>query len=231
MEVVGSDSAGVPAGSGASSGGGRSVNPAGFAVMQKRLTAAGLWPETNKRVKELVDAKVARKEAWWRALGEMEERLKLAETVLVNEGSGPGAVVKATEKIVEKARDAMAEGAARAEREELKRLRELERKLKAKRRLRPKVPRESFGNRTCSPLKAIEWVARVLEWRGVKPEDAPSPEAWGLYVWAKASDANWTNFWGSMYRLVLPKTESAARGGGADDDGRDVLATLKAIGG
>ena len=67
---------------------------------------------------------------------------------------------------------------------------------------------------------AIDWVAAHMEDREASRENAPSAAAWGMFVWAKESDANRTKFYTDLLPKVLPTKQQIEREARFHDDGR-----------
>ncbi len=68
----------------------------------------------------------------------------------------------------------------------------------------PPLDAAVFGDRTCSTVASVRWVARHLKVK-VGPQDAPSAEAWGLYCWARQHEHD---FWKGPYMQLMPARSS-----------------------
>lgn len=67
-----------------------------------------------------------------------------------------------------------------------------------------RVPAKLFEGKVPPIRTTIEWVAQKIAISDVKPEHAPSSEAWGLLQWVQRSDTNESEFWRSIYPKLLP---------------------------
>ena len=83
-----------------------------------------------------------------------------------------------------------------------------------------KVGKRSFMGRSCSTPETVEWVAAHVMIVDASPEDAPSPEAWGMLCWARRSNTNEAQFWGQIYTKLLPSRTSLEADSRYRDDGR-----------
>ena len=83
-----------------------------------------------------------------------------------------------------------------------------------------KVGKRSFMGRSCSTPETVEWVAAHVMIVDAAPEDAPSPEAWGMLCWARRSNTNEAQFWGQIYTKLLPSRTSLESDSRYRDDGR-----------
>jgi hypothetical protein len=88
------------------------------------------------------------------------------------------------------------------------------------RRMRAAFPVDRFQGKTCSPRVAVEWVAANIAVEGVRPEDCPGPEAWGLLFWAR--HGNQGTFWTNHYTKLMPSKSEVDGGAKRYDDGRDL---------
>ena len=78
-----------------------------------------------------------------------------------------------------------------------------------------------FEGRMSPPPEAIAWVARNLEVKDVQPSQAPGPEAWSLYVWARRP-GNADVFWQRLYVTTMPTRAAMEARAGLKDDGRQI---------
>ncbi len=76
-----------------------------------------------------------------------------------------------------------------------------------------------------SMLKSVKWVASVLGVEGLAPEDAPSPQAWSLYLAYRAQDM-WPKFWEHFGKAMMPSKADIENKDRMTDDGREVLSLL-----
>ncbi len=92
----------------------------------------------------------------------------------------------------------------------------------------PKV----FAGKDCPEHVAIRWVAEHLECdpTAVKPEEAPSARAWGLYRWATRSPTNRNRFWESHYTKILESQKTIDTQSRMSDDGSSVLDLIERTG-
>lgn len=60
------------------------------------------------------------------------------------------------------------------------------------------------GKEDVSVVSAIQWVARNLEVRNPKPEDAPSAEAWGMLQSYGGSRTRKHEFWDKVFTKLIP---------------------------
>ena len=82
---------------------------------------------------------------------------------------------------------------------------------------KPNIDLNRFEGRTCSLIDAILWVARALGVKKVTHQDAPSAEAWSMYL-RYCEKENTGDFWNKLF----PKAVSAQKD--RDDSGDDVFA-------
>tara|TARA_R100000995_G_C3481118_1_gene123965 strand:- start:1959 stop:2612 length:654 start_codon:yes stop_codon:yes gene_type:complete len=85
-----------------------------------------------------------------------------------------------------------------------------------------RVSKRSFIGRSCSTPETVEWVAANVLLEDAVPEDAPSPEAWGMLCWARRSNTNEAQFWGQIYTKLLPSRTSLEADARYRDDGRQL---------
>ena len=76
-----------------------------------------------------------------------------------------------------------------------------------------------------SMLKSVKWVASVLGVKGLSPDDAPSPQAWSLYL-TYGPRSKWEKFWERFGTAMLPTKADIEAKDRFTDDGRTVLALL-----
>ena len=89
-----------------------------------------------------------------------------------------------------------------------------------------KVSKRSFVGRSCSTPETVEWVAANVMVEDAVPEDAPSPEAWGMLCWARRSNTNEAQFWGQIYTKLLPSRTSLEADARYRDDGRQLMGLI-----
>ena len=89
-----------------------------------------------------------------------------------------------------------------------------------------KVSKLSFVGRSCSTPETVEWVAANVMVEDAVPEDAPSPEAWGMLCWARRSNTNEAQFWGQIYTKLLPSRTSLEADARYRDDGRQLMGLI-----
>jgi len=89
-----------------------------------------------------------------------------------------------------------------------------------------KVGKSSFLGRSCSTPETVEWVAANVMLEDAVPEDAPSPEAWGMLCWARRSNTNEAQFWGQIYTKLLPSRTSLEADARYRDDGRQLMGLI-----
>ena len=76
-----------------------------------------------------------------------------------------------------------------------------------------------------SMLKSVKWVASVLGVTGLKPQDAPSPQAWSLYL-TYSPRGKWEKFWEKFGTAMMPTKSDIEAKDRFTDDGRKVLTLL-----
>lgn len=91
-----------------------------------------------------------------------------------------------------------------------------------KKRLRLVDP-SRFQSETASTKRCIEWVARHLSVRGVKPEQCISPEAWGMMNWVRSSPRSMDTFWSVLYPKLLPNKQQIEEADAATEQNVKVL--------
>lgn len=84
---------------------------------------------------------------------------------------------------------------------------------------------QAFSNRDTSMLKSVKWVASVLGVKGLVPDDAPSPQAWSLYLTYRDQDM-WQKFWSDFGKAMMPSKADIENKDRMTDDGREVLSLL-----
>lgn len=89
-----------------------------------------------------------------------------------------------------------------------------------------RVSKRSFIGRSCSTPETVEWVAANVMVEDAVPEDAPSPEAWGMLCWARRSNTNEAQFWGQIYTKLLPSRTSLEADARYRDDGRQLMGLI-----
>jgi hypothetical protein len=72
----------------------------------------------------------------------------------------------------------------------------------------------------------IEWVSYHIHVRNVKPEMAPSSQAWNLLKWVRKDDKNETDFWKTIWK---PPKSVMDESGKNNDDGRDLLELIDRV--
>lgn len=92
-----------------------------------------------------------------------------------------------------------------------------------------RVPRSVFEGKECTYREEVEWVAKNIEIRGVKPEDAPSSSAWGLLKFARSSPTNLMYFWKDFYAKLNTLQAKDDEEGPFKDDGRQILDTIEVL--
>lgn len=76
-----------------------------------------------------------------------------------------------------------------------------------------------------SMLKSVKWVASVLGVSGLAPDDAPSPQAWSLYI-TYSPRGKWEKFWEKFGTAMMPTKADIEAKDRFTDDGRKILTLL-----
>ena len=76
------------------------------------------------------------------------------------------------------------------------------------------------------PIAEIIWVFNHLSIEGVKPEDAPSPGAYGYLMWAQQNPQNRSDFLKTTYAKVVPTKSQLDKGKGSHDNGKSTIDLL-----
>ena len=83
----------------------------------------------------------------------------------------------------------------------------------------------AFENRETSMLKSVKWVASVLGVKGLVADDAPSPQAWSLYL-TYGPREKWEKFWENFGKAMMPSKADIENKDRMTDDGREILTLL-----
>lgn len=84
------------------------------------------------------------------------------------------------------------------------------------------VERSQFGDTDASAREVVEWVFNNICVADVKPEDAPSPGAWGLLLRVREDSALRKDFYRSMWAKLMPSQAQVDRESEKfEDDGRE----------
>lgn len=85
------------------------------------------------------------------------------------------------------------------------------------------------GKMSANARTAIEWVASVLNLKGVKAKDAPSAMAWNLYQHFNQNTSAQADFWRAIWPKVVPSKSELDKQEQFRDDGREVLKLIDEI--
>ena len=86
-----------------------------------------------------------------------------------------------------------------------------------------------FRETGASTPECVAWVAKHMMLKGVKPEQAPSSEAWSMLCWARRNNQNEAQFWGQIYTKLLPSRSQLDQEQRYKDDGRKVLSVIEGL--
>ncbi len=84
------------------------------------------------------------------------------------------------------------------------------------------------GKKEVSENEKIRWVYENMQRKDVKPEDAPSMGAWGMYVHYKKGPQRQEKFFDVLVPKLMTK-EDAEKGGKLADDGKDALELIERL--
>ena len=84
-----------------------------------------------------------------------------------------------------------------------------------------------FSTASASTPECVAWVAKHMMLKDVRPEQAPSSEAWSMLCWARRNNQNEAQFWGQIYTKLLPSRSQLDAEQKFKDDGRRVLGLIE----
>lgn len=86
-----------------------------------------------------------------------------------------------------------------------------------------------FQTGSASTPECVAWVAKHMMLKDVRPEQAPSSEAWSMLCWARRNNQNEAQFWGQIYTKLLPSRSQLDAEQRYKDDGRKVLDLIEKL--
>lgn len=86
-----------------------------------------------------------------------------------------------------------------------------------------------FSESGASTPECVGWVAKHMMVKDVRPEQAPSSEAWSMLCWARRNNQNEAQFWGQIYTKLLPSRSQLDAEQKYKDDGRKVLSVIERL--
>ena len=95
--------------------------------------------------------------------------------------------------------------------------------------LEGEVESSLFRETGASTPECVAWVAKHMMLKGVKPEQAPSSEAWSMLCWARRNNQNEAQFWGQIYTKLLPSRSQLDQEQRYKDDGLKVLSVIEGL--
>ena len=95
----------------------------------------------------------------------------------------------------------------------------------------PKDLTKSFLDKSAGIVTSIAWVAKVLELpkRQVKQDEAPSPEAYGLYKSYSRSNERRDEFWDKVFTKLIPNRAQLEDDKPQDVDGASIINTAEKL--
>jgi len=95
--------------------------------------------------------------------------------------------------------------------------------------LEGEVDADVFTETGAGTPECVGWVAKKMMVKGVRPEQAPSSEAWSMLCWARRNNQNEAQFWGQIYTKLLPSKSQLDQEQRYKDDGRKVLSVIQKL--